>query len=121
MKRSKSKDRRPRAERVSVTTDTFMVWLRDGRTLTVPLGWYPRLRDGTFAERDNWELVGDGIGIHWADLDEDISVEHLLAGIRSSESSESLARWTMARRAGRGVTLHEIAAHRKAHDGLLNS
>ena len=119
MKLSENKDRCPRARKVEVTRDTLTIRLRDGRTLTVPLAWYPRLHDGTFEERSKWELIGDGIGIHWADLDEDISVEHLLAGVRSSESSQSLARWMLARRAGRGVTLHEIAAHRDARNTAL--
>ena len=111
MEPSMSRDSGPRAEAASVTADTLTVRFRDDRILTVPIGWYPRLVDGTAEERDNWELVGDGIGFHWPDLDEDISDEHLLACVRSSESSLSFARWMSARRAGRGVTLHEIAAH----------
>ena len=111
MRRFKNSDGRPRAESVDVAAETLTVRLHDERVLTVPLGWYPRLADGTFEEQNNWELVGGGVGIHWADLDEDISVEHLLAGIRSSESARSLTLWASARRAGRGVTLHEIAAH----------
>ena len=114
MKSSKNEDRCPRAEAVQVAADTLTVRLRDDRILSVPLDWYPRLCDGTAPERNNWELIGDGIGIHWSDLDEDISVEHLLAGIGSSESRESLARWMSNRRAGHGVTLHEIATHQNA-------
>ena len=71
--------------------------LDDGRRLAVPLAWFPRLLDGTKAERADYELIGEGEGIHWPQLDEDISVEGLLAGRRSAESAGSLAKW-MARR-----------------------
>jgi hypothetical protein len=69
------------------------VLLDDGRSLSVPLAWYPRLLHGNHSERARYELIGDGEGIHWSDLDEDISVEGLLAGKRSAESDASLARW----------------------------
>jgi hypothetical protein len=69
----------------------------DGRTLTVPLAWYPRLAHGRPEERANWRLIGRGEGIHWPDLDEDISVDGLLAGRRSGESQASLARWLAER------------------------
>ena len=65
---------------LAVTEDTLSVDLDDGRTIAVPLTWYPRLWHGTPQERDNWRLIGDGGGIHWPDLDEDISVEGLLRG-----------------------------------------
>ena len=71
--------------------------LADGRTLSVPLAWYPRLFHGSQSERENWELIGDGEGIHWPDLDEDISVEGLILGRRSGESQRSLQRWLDAR------------------------
>ena len=83
----------PRATDVSVTDDTLMVDLSDGRALSVPLLWFPRLTHGTDEERDNWELIGAGEGIHWSELDEDISVEGLLAGKRSAESQTSLRHW----------------------------
>jgi hypothetical protein len=67
--------------------------LADGRTIMVPLAWFPRLARGTPAERANWRLIAAGEGVHWPDLDEDISVESLLAGRRSSETQESLRRW----------------------------
>ena len=67
--------------------------LEDGRVVSVPLEWYPRLAEGTGAERRRWELIGPGIGIHWPDLDEDISVENLLRGQPSGESQKSLQRW----------------------------
>jgi hypothetical protein len=86
------------AESVYFSADSLTVRLDDGRALSVPLAWYPRLLDGTEAERANYELIGDGQGIHWPELDEDISVEGLLAGRRSAESAASLARWRQRRR-----------------------
>jgi hypothetical protein len=73
------------------------VALDDGRSLSVPLVWYPRLLHGTKMEREECELIGQGEGIHWPKLDEDISVEGLLAGKRSAESDSSLARWLQSR------------------------
>ncbi|MBI2186152.1 MAG: DUF2442 domain-containing protein [Acidobacteria bacterium] len=89
-----------RAQRVSVTDDSLVVDLLDGRIISVPLAWYPRLAHGTPAERSHWRFIGDGEGIHWPDLDEDISVEGLLAGRRSGETQESLRRWLERRIAG---------------------
>ena len=89
-----------RAQRVSVTEDALMVELVDGRTITVPVTWYPRLARGTETERANWRLIGEGEGIHWPDLDEDISVEGVLAGRRSGETQASLRRWFESRKAG---------------------
>ena len=86
---------------VIVPEDMLQAELSDGRTISVPLAWYPRLVHATQAERDNWELIGDGQGIHWPDLDEDLSVEGLIAGRPSRESQRSLKRWLKARRAGR--------------------
>jgi hypothetical protein len=74
------------------------VRLDDGRSLSVPLAWYPRLLHGTEAERANYELIGEGEGVHWPALDEDVSVEGLLAGRRSAESAASLAKWVQSRR-----------------------
>ena len=87
------------AESVSFCEDSFTVRLDDGRALSVPLAWYPRLLHGTAAERENYELIGDGEAIHWPQLDEDISVsvEGLLAGRRSAESSPSPAKWRQNR------------------------
>lgn len=90
----------PRAQRVNVTTDTLIVDLVDGRAISVPVAWYPRLAHGTPAERAKWRLIGEGEGIHWPDLDEDISIEGLLAGRRSGEAQASLARWLNRRKAG---------------------
>lgn len=70
----------PSAERVEVSEDTLRVDLSDGRSLSVPLAWFPRLAHATAAERDRFRLIGRGEGIHWEELDEDVSVEGLLAG-----------------------------------------
>jgi len=88
-----------RAQHVSLTDDALVVELVDGRIITVPLTWYARLAHGTPAERANWRLIGEGEGIHWPDVDEDISVEGLLAGRRSGETQASLRRWLESRRA----------------------
>src|SRR5688572_28881009 len=89
----------PNAERVSLTDDSLTVELSDGRSVAVPLTWFPRLLHGTPAERERWSLVGRGEGIHWEALDEDISVESLLAGKRSGESQASLKKWLDKRKA----------------------
>ncbi len=81
------------ASEVNVTDDTLAVDLTDGRTLLVPLIWYPRLWHGTPEERNNWRFIGNGEGIHWPELDEDISVEGLILGKQSGESQRSLQRW----------------------------
>ncbi|HEV7429275.1 MAG TPA: DUF2442 domain-containing protein [Thermoanaerobaculia bacterium] len=88
----------PAATNVLVTDDTLTVDLSDGRTISVPLAWYPRLVHGTEEERSTWRLIGRGDGIHWPELDEDISVEGLIAGKPSGESQASLATWIEARR-----------------------
>jgi len=81
------------ARDVRFNDDALIVELLDGRTLLVPLSWYPRLAHGTVAERSRWELIGRGQGIHWPELEEDVSVEGLLAGRRSGESEASFNRW----------------------------
>lgn len=86
------------AKHVKVTEHTLVVELRDGRSVSVPIEWYPRLAEGRPSERRRWELIGPGIGIHWPDLDEDISVEGLLLGLASNESPASLQRWRTSRR-----------------------
>ena len=88
------------AQRVEVSDDALIVDLADGRTISVPLVWFPRLAYGTPGERANWRLVGKGVGIHWPGVDEDISVESLLAGRRSGETQDSLRRWIEGRKAG---------------------
>ncbi len=89
----------PRAQQVRVEEDALVVELRDGRILSVPLAYFPRLLHGTPEERRNFRLIGDGEGIHWPDLDEDIRIEHLLLGIPSGESAASLQRWLEKRQA----------------------
>ncbi len=87
----------PAATHVSVSAATIDIKLSDGRSLSVPISWYARLEHGTDAERANWTLIGSGLGIHWPDLDEDISVEALVAGNPSNESQASLAKWLESR------------------------
>ena len=89
--------RTAQAETVEVTEDTLRVDLEDGRSISVPLTWYPRLLHGLPEERANWRMIGRGEGIHWPDLDEDISIQHLLLGKPSQESQASLQRWLEAR------------------------
>ena len=90
----------PNAMTVDVSEDAITVELSDARNISVPLAWYPRLLHGTVEERLNWRLIGNGQGIHWEDLDEDISVENLLAGRRSGESRQSFKRWLDSRAKG---------------------
>lgn len=82
-----------RIAQVTVTDETLTVDLEDGRSITVPIGWYPRLSHATPAERANFVVSGAGYGIHWPDLDEDIGVEGMLLGKKSGESAASLAMW----------------------------
>lgn len=83
----------PYAENVLITEDTLNVDLSDGRTISVPLNWFPRLLHATQKQRNNWRLIGRGHGIHWDDIDEDISVEGLIAGQPSGESQSSFKKW----------------------------
>ncbi len=87
----------PIAVNVTVTEDDLMVDLTDGRRIIVPLAWYPRLMYATSAERQNWQLLGDGYAVEFPDLDEHIGVEGLLAGRHSGESQKSLEKWLNAR------------------------
>ena len=91
-------DQDPLAVSLELSSDALIVELSDGRTLSVPLKWYPRLLEATDEERRNWQLLGDGYAIEWPDLDEHIGVEGLLAGRRSGESAPSLQRWIASRR-----------------------
>ncbi len=88
----------PAAQSVKITDDSLSVDLSDGRTISVPLAWFPRLLHATKVERNNWRLIGKGHGIHWELIDEDISVEGLLAGRPSGESQLSFSRWLEERR-----------------------
>jgi hypothetical protein len=85
---------------VEVKEESLVVDLVDGRTVTVPLAWYPRLWYGSVQERANFEIIGDGHYIHWPELDEDLTVAGILAGRRSGESAASLKAWLSAREAG---------------------
>ena len=87
-----------RAQHVKVTADALTVDLTDGRTISVPLAWFPRLLRGSRSERNNWRFIAQGEGIHWTDLDEDVSVEGLLAGQQSQESLASFEKWLRGRR-----------------------
>ena len=86
-----------RAKSVSLTEDDLKIYLSDGRTISVPLNWYPRLLHGTPEERANWRLIGKGEGIHWPDLDEDISVENRIYGQPYGESQKSFQEWQDSR------------------------
>ena len=87
-----------KATAVEVTDAAITVELADGRSISAPLGWYPRLFHGTVAERAHWRLIAGGEGIHWPELDEDISVEGIVAGRPSGESAQSLQRWLASRK-----------------------
>jgi hypothetical protein len=101
------------AKSARVTARALVVDLRDGRTVSVPLRWYPRLVHGSPRERDRWELIGPGVGIHWPALDEDISVEGLLQGRQSGESDASFRRWLNSRRRPANTRLQPTKAHRR--------
>lgn len=89
---------------VTVNADEIAVDLVDGRTIIAPLGWFPRLVHATSKERNHWRLIGKGVGIHWPDLDEDISIGNLLRGQRSGESQASLQKWIAGRNAKKKKT-----------------
>lgn len=94
----------PRARAAHVGEDALTLELADGRTVSAPLAWYPRLLAGSPAERENLEFIGQGEGVHWPDLDEDLSVESVLAGRPSAESLTSFRRWLSARSVQSAVT-----------------
>lgn len=93
----KASEHEVRAERVEINGERLMVDLADGRSITVPLSWYPRLQEGSLSERAQFELIGDGVGIYWPLLDEDISIKGLLQGRGSMESATSFQRWRASR------------------------
>ncbi len=101
MSTSASEIAAPLAQDVKVTRDALSVHLSDGRSISAPLTWFPRLLHASPEERKNWRFIGKGRGIHWEDIDEDISVEGLLAGRSSGESQDSLKRWIESRPAMR--------------------
>ncbi len=86
-----------RAQSIEVDGDSLKINLVEGRSIIVPIAWYPRLWYGTPEERSHYEIIGDGMYIHWPDLDEDLSTAGILAGRRSGESQESLKRWLAQR------------------------
>lgn len=87
----------PTALGVATTEDTLTVDLSDGRTVSVPLAWYPRLLHANAKERGDWRVIGQGRGLHWESIDEDVSVENLLAGHPPGESQQSFERWLATR------------------------
>jgi hypothetical protein len=87
----------PAVTALTVSDEVVQLELSDGRTVSAPLAWYPRLAHGTASERAHWRVIGRGEGVHWPDLDEDISVEGVLAGRPSGESQASLKRWLESR------------------------
>ena len=93
-----------RAQAARLTGEALTVDLVDGRTIIVPLVWFPRLWHGTPKERDHFEIFGDGAYLHWPELDEDLTVAGLLAGQRSGESPESLKAWLRSREHKQGAT-----------------
>lgn len=92
----------PEIERVAIGNNDLSVVLNDGRRMSVPLTWYPRLLNGSKKERANFRIIGGGEGIHWPDLDEDISVENILSGKISSESQKSFHKWIENRKLNGG-------------------
>jgi Protein of unknown function (DUF2442) len=94
-------ERDPLAVMVNIANERLTVELDDGRLLSVPLEWYPRLAQATDAERGRWEFWGNGYAIEWPDIDEHISMEGLLAGRRSGECAASFERWMAGRQAQR--------------------
>ena len=97
-----------RATDVSVTDEWLVVSLEDGRIISTPIAWYPRLAHGSPEERNNWRLVAMEHDIHWPDLDEDISVENLLTGSPSGESQRSLKRWLERRARGEKIEVETL-------------
>ena len=101
------------------TDESLIVALADGRTFAVPLSLYPRLVHATKQERENWEMLLDGEGFHWPDLDEDLSVYAFVNGLASAESDRSFQRWLKAKKEGRGLTIPELVAHEEAQKRRL--
>jgi hypothetical protein len=97
----------PRIKDVAVNDETITAHLIDGRTIIVPLAWSWRLSEATPAQRANWRLIGDGHGIHWPDVDEDLSAEGMLNGVPARRSDKSSPR----RLAPAGKRSHPAAAH----------
>jgi hypothetical protein len=105
-----------RAQSAKVNEEALQVDLVDGRTIIVPLVWFPRLWHGTPRERNRFEIFGDGAYIHWPDLDEDLTVSGLLAGRQSGEGPESLKKWLASRKVKikRAGPIHRIPGRKRA-------
>ena len=103
-----------RVDDLHVSDDALCLWLEDGRTLTVPLHWFPRLCDGTAAERNDWERSDSGSLIRWPHLDEDLTVDGLLGGGWSAEGAKTLGSWLLARREGRSAKHLDIVTYRRS-------
>ena len=97
---STAETRAASATSVTVADETLTIELSDGRTISVPLAWFPRLLHGSADERSRWRLIGQGHGLHWPNLDEDISVQGLLEGKPSGESQRSFRDWLDRRASG---------------------
>lgn len=91
-------------QKLTITEDTLSVDLSDGRTISVPLVWYPRLLHASIEERNDYRLIAGGSGIHWNQLDEDISTKNLILGQPSGESQKSFQRWLNHRQNNDGDT-----------------
>ena len=104
----------PFVENVTVSDDTLTVDLSDGRSISVPLAWYPRLSHASSAERKHWRRIGRGVGIHWEEIDEDISIEGLLAGRRRGKARRHSANGSRSVRRGQQHAQHGRAGKRRA-------
>jgi uncharacterized protein DUF2442 len=112
---SRAEARVPSAVRARILEEAVIIDLSDGRTVTAPLAWYPRLLHGNARERRNWRLIGGGGGIHWPDLDEDLNVEGILAGRPSAESQASFKKWLAGRRRLANKRMQPARASSRAH------
>jgi len=101
----------PRIDHVHITTSALTIYLQDGRILSCPLAWFPRLVHGAPAERDHYEVLGDDDVIHWPELDEDIDLLRLLEGGASLESDSSIQRWLRSRHVSATDSLPKIGGH----------
>src|SRR5437660_9310157 len=108
------REREALAQKVRVSADELVVEMVDGRSDSVPVQWYPRLAHGSPTERQNWQIIGRGVGIHWPDLDEDIAVEDLLAGRPFGESQPSFQRSLESRELLANKTLQPTRVGRKS-------
>jgi hypothetical protein len=115
MRTSTAETRVPSAVRARILDEAVVIDLSDGRTVTAPLAWYPRLLHGRPRERRNWRLIGGGVGIHWPDLDEDLSVEGILAGRPSAESQTSFKKWLAGRGPLANKRMQPARASSRAH------